>query len=313
MSKANDRRRRRSRPAEAADDTSEPENGTVQTELLADPSRVTQDLVLVNQAISGRWEISEQLFQLLPARAALIVLGRDTNGRQKHYSPRDKLRACETILKMVAQNATIGRAAGGGGSSHRATGPTLNAQINVGVGGQPAASSGPPWIVATQQQVAGFFGNSLETIKDWREKGMPGEPGGPNAPGRYDLSAILRWRDATIGPSGRNETGDASRSEADRRRAWAEAQRSELELAVERGQVAPVADMLREWSHAATHARALLEQVPDRLLAALPPGSDGDQRRRFRDEAEKAIDAVVRTIHEGLKRRAGEVGMKDEE
>lgn len=43
------------------------------------------------------------------------------------------------------------------------------------------------YIVKRQADVAAFFDVSIDTVKDWKAKGMPGDTG------RYSLATILRW------------------------------------------------------------------------------------------------------------------------
>ena len=163
-----------------------------------------------------------------------------------------------------------------------------------------------PWIVSSQKLVAEFFHVSTETVKDWRKKGMPGTPG------RYDLSAIVRWKAKNIGVSGRNDSGDETRTEADRRTAVANAELKEMKVQIMRREYASVKDMIRESLHSATHARALFEQAPDAAIGLLPPAGtvmeEGDHKR-IRDAWARSVSGVIRTIYDGLRRRATEFGV----
>ena len=92
----------------------------------------------------------------------------------------------------------------------------------------PSPAARPARIVASLADVAAFFGVRESTVKAWRGRGMPGEPGGPGRPGRYDLAEVSVWRVDALGGSGRpdDEPADLSRGEAERRKAWADAQRA---------------------------------------------------------------------------------------
>jgi hypothetical protein len=151
-----------------------------------------------------------------------------------------------------------------------------------------------PWVVFTLDQVAEFFGRSRDTLRDWRKKGMPGEPGA------FDLKAILAWKEEAIGSSGRGDTDDVSRAEAERRKAWAEAKTRELELEQLEGSLAPVDPMIRLVKRAVVHAVALWEQAPDHLVGLLPRGAKGEQKRRFRAAAAKYVFNVTEAIKQGL-------------
>lgn len=271
----------------------------------------------LSEVISQAWEIPSQLHAVLPQHLTLIALNRTKDGESAEISPEDQRGAARLLLQMFAQNVNLG-ANGGGGNR---TSPTVNTQVNVGVQAGPGGSSQAgseqlgevPRIAGTQREVAEFFGVSVETIKDWRARGMPGEPGPSGQSGRYDLAEILRWRDATIGPSGRNESGDVGRQEADRRRALAAAEKLELEVRQMRGELIDVATAVREFAHANTHARALLEQGPHRLLGLLPAGATGEDKRRFLREAEKWIAGVVQALHDGVLGRAAQTGDSEQE
>lgn len=167
-----------------------------------------------------------------------------------------------------------------------------------------------PNIVTTRKQVAAHFGKSLDTIKDWREKGMPGSPG------HYDLAEILRWRDANVGPSGRNENGDACRAEAERRRAWAEAEIKEAKAAKLRGETAGIDEIARLFRHVANHARAVFEQLPQQTLGMLPAIGQpvtADDLRRIRAGVEKGVDTGFSLLHGELLRWAVEAERQAEE
>ena len=94
----------------------------------------------------------------------------------------------------------------------------------------------------------------------------------------------------------------------ERRRALAAAEKLELEVRQRKGELIEVAAVLRIFSHANTHARALLEQGPHRLLGLLPANATGEDKRRFLREAEKWIAGVVEALHCELAEWAGEGG-----
>ena len=150
------------------------------------------------------------------------------------------------------------------------------------------------WVVETLDEVAEFFGRSRETIKDWRKKGMPGKPG------EYDLKVIRLWQEENVGSSGRGDTDDVSRAEAERRKAWAEAKKRELDLKVAEGEYAPIAEIVRIVRRADTHAIALWEQAPDSLLALLPAKMKASEKRCFRNGAAKVVSDVIEAQRQGL-------------
>lgn len=253
----------------------------VLTELFTDPGKATSDVKLVEQAIRGAWNIPDKLLDALPGLVTKIAI--------KGKGEREKLRAVETLLKMRAQNYQLladrlGTALGS---------PSVNVQTNVAVMGTQGDDQQPPWIVRGREPVALFFRRTVETIKSWVSKGMPCIRGGPGEAALYDLCEIMHWRDENVVDSGRNDTGDVSRLEADRRKAVAEAEKRELETAKMRGELIEVDAVARDFRHHATHGRALWEQAPDQLLGLLPASATGEDKRRFRREAVRIVDSVI--------------------
>ena len=196
----------------------------------------------------------------LRTRLAVIAAGRDPN------FPRDDSKRATVAQTLEATKAL------------RLLGPEP---------GAPA--DGPPWIVHSLQDAATFFNRSPETIKEWRTKGCPG------GRAQYDLSAMLQWRDTHLSGSSSSGGSSAPRSSADRRKALADAALKEMKVEQMRGQLVDVDDTAREARHFHTHARALLEQLPDRLLQF-----NGAESAAFLKEARGAVDGVVEVIHQHL-------------
>lgn len=69
---------------------------------------------------------------------------------------------------------------------------TKAARKNRAAGARPAAEpcvlAPSRWIVATQREVAEFFGVSFDTVKTWHRNGAP-----KAGPKQYDLQQITRW------------------------------------------------------------------------------------------------------------------------
>lgn len=160
----------------------------------------------------------------------------------------------------------------------------------------------PRRIVRTQAEVAVACGVNVQTVKQWRGRGLPGKSG------QWDLDAIDSWlEEHQLGQHRPTEPavepapeGAVSRAEAERRRAVADAERAELRVRRERGELIEVHRVVREYQHHATHARALMQQMPNRLLADLPETATADDKRRFRERAQRIIDDVVAALHSDL-------------
>lgn len=157
------------------------------------------------------------------------------------------------------------------------------------------------WVVRRLADVARFFRVTEDTCKKWRAVGMPG------AARKWNLADIVAWRDGRLRNAGRaaQEGADTSRLEANRRRAWADAEAAETRLAALRGELIEVEYVIREYQHHATHARSLFEQIPTRLMGELPEDATADDKRRFRGRAQRIVDDVVAALHSDLLERGG--------
>lgn len=312
-----------------------------ETELLSDPRNLMEDSALIEQAYVEGWlqrvdpdaarrdgedaraalERARKTTRLLCTRAGMMGLGRMPNGKEpdpkKDEEPipnREQLAAARIHLLLTRELESAGAPAtpGHGG------GPAGGFYQQINIGGSAAAPPRPgsrPWIVTTLAAVAEFFGVSPETVKDWREKGMPGIAGGPGHLGRYDLAEILQWRDANIGGTGRNDARirNESRAEADRRKAWAAARSAELGLRREEREVVEADTIARYYLRLQGTARGLFEQIPDRLLAALPQTATAADKRRFRDTAEKAIGDICASMQASIEKLAEEEALREKE
>lgn len=115
-------------------------------------------------------------------------------------------------------------------------------------------------VVATQAEVAAFFGVSLHTVNSWRKMPVPipGKGGSNNRPGEYDLKACFDWY-ILHGPGRRKgKVSDEydplmdvdENTPALERWRLARAQGAELDLAERRGKIVSV-DLFQEVMQAA--------------------------------------------------------------
>jgi hypothetical protein len=95
-------------------------------------------------------------------------------------------------------------------------------------------------------------------------------------------------------PLVKDADGVITRDEAERRKVAAEAQRTELKLAKERGQAIAIPDAARLWSERVETARAALLNAPGKI--AQRAGLDMDAARRLRDLLTDEFAAVLRGL-----------------
>ena len=158
-----------------------------------------------------------------------------------------------------------------------------------------------PWIVGSLADVARFFRVHPDTVRTWRRQGLPGDKGA------WNLSAIVAWREGRRRATPEMIPGAAEgRFEADARKATADADLYEMKRDQRRGDLIDVDTVTRVYARHATHARALWEQAPDRLLGLLPATATGDDKRRFRAEATRIIEDVVHAFYTDLLQQENE-------
>ena len=156
-------------------------------------------------------------------------------------------------------------------------------------------------IDATAAEIGQVFGVSARMIGKWRSAGMPCvAPGRRGRRGRWDLAAIVAWWRDNVLLATDPDADSTTRSEAERRRAWARAKREELALEIEAGEYASVDEMIRMTRRADTAAIALWEQSPDYLVGLLPGRPTGKEKRAFHAAASRHVANVIEAQRQGL-------------
>lgn len=158
---------------------------------------------------------------------------------------------------------------------------------------EEAPTGGSSSSAVTLADVAAHFGVSERTIGYWRRRGMPGDPG------HFDLDLIESWKRGVIDQGG----GNQHQAELMRIRARMEL----LELQKIEGQLVEASEPARVMEQAINLAVAILDQAPDRALAALPPSADGETRSDVRAAFQSVVDNVKNSIADALLGLAAEV------
>lgn len=164
----------------------------------------------------------------------------------------------------------------------------------------PRPKKADPWVVRTQPEVARFFGVAPDTItRAWRRAGMPGKAGA------WDLREILLWRDERFGGRTKPEStaapaGAESRAEAERRRATADADLRELRARRAAKDLVPVQPVQAVLVRHANEAKAILDQVPDRVLGALPTKMKAATRRRIHAQCRQIVDDACTAVADSV-------------
>jgi phage terminase Nu1 subunit (DNA packaging protein) len=112
-----------------------------------------------------------------------------------------------------------------------------------------------------QPTLAELFGVTTRTIQRWGRQGLDEARVGDSA--TYDLRAAIAWREAQL-------KGDDPLTEARVRKMEADAERSELRTARERGELIHVDDLEMLFAEPLAMLRARLLELPARIAVELP-------------------------------------------
>jgi len=146
----------------------------------------------------------------------------------------------------------------------------------------------PPPVVDTQAEAAAHFGVHERTFRTWLAAGCPGRPGA------YDLSAIADWRRDQQAPDKASETTHRARLLEIR------VEKERLALDEARGRLLPLEELQRWVRRYAGELRARIEQLPDVLLAELPPKQPRRALSAARQRLRRAVDDLCQTIADAV-------------
>ncbi len=144
----------------------------------------------------------------------------------------------------------------------------------------------PARVARSLAEVAQFLGLSERRVAEFRTRGMPGTPGA------YPLAEIGDWYERAV----RQQSGADHAAELMRIRA----RREQLELQSREGRLVDVDIPARIFEASAAHARQLFDQLPDRILAALPEALPPELRARVRELAAAQVQAICEQLADAL-------------
>ncbi|MHC4403115.1 MAG: hypothetical protein ACYTG0_25925 [Planctomycetota bacterium] len=149
-------------------------------------------------------------------------------------------------------------------------------------------------IVRTRREVSRHFRVSERTVSTWIGRGMPGHPSNRGVPGRFDLKVIARWlKTQNLGPRAKRRTnGDSQHSRLDRLRA----DRIELEIGRERGDLVPLTPILNALQRYVGEAKSILESLRDRICAEVGDLLDDERRERLRAIVAEEVRGVLERV-----------------
>ena len=146
-------------------------------------------------------------------------------------------------------------------------------------------------IVETRAAVARHFGVAERTVGNWISRGMPGSPG------RYDTERIAAWREGLDSATKADRDKPVSdRQRLDRIRADREA----LRLARERHQLVPLEAVRRLFIRHVDEAKAILMQIPDAVIGALPAKTTTKDRQNIGRDARRIVEDTCQALSDLL-------------
>jgi len=123
-----------------------------------------------------------------------------------------------------------------------------------------------------KQEIADWFKVSLPTLNDWVRKGCPVLEMGKKGVGWvFDIRAVTRWHEQTIKKPDLTDLTISPISDVTYRRAIAEAELKEIELAEKRHEVTDINRVIRDMGNVFVQLRTKLLSIPIKaspLLAA---------------------------------------------
>lgn len=143
-------------------------------------------------------------------------------------------------------------------------------------------------IVESLGDVADFYGVSIDTVKGWSRRGMPGRAGPRGSSrGHWDLVAIVRWREQHIRSVGTTVSERTATAKADIEEYKAERMRLVVRQAA--SQLIDRREVETFFAELIIRFREQLQQLPNELQRHFPV----DQRTTVREASRRFIAAML--------------------
>lgn len=157
-------------------------------------------------------------------------------------------------------------------------------------------------------ELARAFGVSTTAIDNWLSRGCPyvAAPDRPGKAYRFNLAAVVAWRIERLTETAATAGGDVDLAEAKRRRAVAEAELAELDLAERRGDLLARDDVDAAMTGAFARVRARMLALPSAVAAAAADEAEpGRVQALLADAVHEALAELSATSPEDLMSKAG--------
>lgn len=158
---------------------------------------------------------------------------------------------------------------------------------------------GARWIVSTFREVATFFGVEVRSVK---ERWAHWQPPMPGEEGRYDLSAIARWRIERLEEQAGLRQSSTDR-ELDRRNKELTNAHKELRLQQESGLLVERAAVAAVMAEIMNDVRVQLERLPATVAAVIDPAIRANVQRDIGHQ----IELILRRMSQRADNASGAI------
>lgn len=149
--------------------------------------------------------------------------------------------------------------------------------------------------IVNRAELAARLGKTLPTVDTWVREGCPVvERATKGRPWKFDLAAVVDWREQRARDSSKSQGTDLK--ELQRRKLEAETEKAELELAKAKGDVALIEDFERAQALVFAAIRTNILNVPQRIvLQLLGETNETVFKEKLRIELAAALEQSAKT------------------
>lgn len=163
-----------------------------------------------------------------------------------------------------------------------------------------AAAPTPPQVATTRAEASLLLDVNLRTLATWLiDPTFPGKAGSPGRQdGYFPIAEINAWREARFGADRRSGGPSDEVSSAKLRKTLIECDREQYEFERELKTILDYEETARLIARQIATAKALLEQMPDKVDSRLPAKFGPKTRRRVRRAIAEVLDETMQALAE---------------
>lgn len=215
----------------------------------------------------------------------------------------------EITPKRLSQLIKRGLPAAGRGKSRRfdpakvadwLKGKGLAEETGAGERERGGERGGADRVATTIAEAAILLGVSTRVFADWlKDSTFPGKSGTPGRrDGYFPIEQIQTWHQATHGISARSSSSDAEAAASKKLKAQIQCDLEQLELERELATIADAAEIEKFLLRTISTVKAILGELPDKLLSRLPGKINRETRQKSRAAAVEVVGDALNAIAE---------------